>query len=96
MVGHGNTQDGLSPEYDPSQPRSATNRREIPSGIGGREVKGVGLDLINDQGAVAVFEKYPGRKGGNVAVVDTRPMYRDESVSPSGFRLPLEPQRHHA
>jgi hypothetical protein len=35
MVGHGKTRDGLNPEYDPSQPQSATNRREIPGGIGG-------------------------------------------------------------
>ena len=54
------------------------------TGIGGSEVKGVGLDLINAQGTVADFEKYPGHKG-NVAVVDTRPMYRDKSKSPSGF-----------
>ena len=35
MVGHGKTWDGLNPEYDPRQPQSATNRREIPGGIGG-------------------------------------------------------------
>jgi hypothetical protein len=29
MVGHGKTRDGLNPEYDESQPQSATNRREI-------------------------------------------------------------------
>lgn len=54
------------------------------TGIGGSEVQGVGLELIQAQGAVADFEKYPSHKG-NVAVVDTRPMYRDKSVSPSGF-----------
>ncbi|MFN3165618.1 MAG: GDSL-type esterase/lipase family protein [Phycisphaeraceae bacterium] len=54
------------------------------TGIGGEDVGGVGLDLIDAQGAVADFEKYPGHKG-NVAVVDTRPMYRDRSISPSGF-----------
>lgn len=54
------------------------------TGIGGADVKGVGLDLINAQTAVADFEKYPGH-AGNVAVVDTRPMYRDRTVSPSGF-----------
>ena len=54
------------------------------TGIGGAEVVGVGLDLINAQGAVADFDKYPGHKG-NVAVVDTRPMYRDKFNSPSGF-----------
>lgn len=35
MVGHGKTRDGLNPKYDPSQPQSKTNRREIPDGIGG-------------------------------------------------------------
>ena len=54
------------------------------TGIGGSELKGVGLDLISAQGAVADFEKYARHKG-NVAVVDTRPMYRDKSISPSGF-----------
>lgn len=54
------------------------------TGIGGADVKGVGLDLINAQGSVANLDNYPEHKG-NVAVVDTRPMYRDKSVSPSGF-----------
>lgn len=54
------------------------------TGIGGADVKGVGLSLINAQNAVADFKKYPDHQG-NVAVVDTRPMYRDKSVSPSGF-----------
>lgn len=34
MVGHGKTLDGLNPDYDPNQPQSATNPREIPGGIG--------------------------------------------------------------
>ena len=54
------------------------------TGIGGVEVVGVGLDLINAQNAVADFAKYPAHRG-NVSVVDTRPMYRDKTESPSGF-----------
>ncbi len=54
------------------------------TGIGGAAVKGVGLALVEAQNAVADFEKYPAHEG-NVAVVDTRPMYRDKTVSPSGF-----------
>lgn len=34
MVGYGKTINGLNPDYDPSQPQSATNQREIPGGIG--------------------------------------------------------------
>lgn len=66
-------------EFSPNLPFVVAN-----TGIGGAEVQGVGLKLIHAQNAVADDQKYPEHKG-NVAVVDTRPMYRDKSVSPSGF-----------
>ena len=34
MVGHGKTFNGLNPDYDPQQKQSATNRAEVPGGIG--------------------------------------------------------------
>jgi hypothetical protein len=34
MVGYGKSLNGLNPDYDPNQPQSPTNQREIPGGIG--------------------------------------------------------------
>jgi alpha-galactosidase len=47
------------------------------TGIDGVGLTGVGLQLVEAQNAVADME--------NVAVVDTRPMYRDSTMSPSTF-----------
>lgn len=47
------------------------------TGIDGVNLSGVGLQLVEAQNAVADME--------NVAVVDTRPMYRDSTMSPSTF-----------
>ncbi len=54
------------------------------TGIGGPDLDGVGLQLVEAQGAVADPARHP-EHAGNVVVVDTRPMYRDAAVSPSGF-----------
>ena len=54
------------------------------TGIGGPDVDGIGLELVEAQNAVADPGRHPGHDG-NVAVVDTRAMYRDGSMSPSDF-----------
>lgn len=54
------------------------------SGFGGNDQNGPRLEVREAQDAMANAEKYPQFKG-NVAVVNTRPMWRDEKVSPSNF-----------
>ena len=54
------------------------------SGFGGNNQNGSRLQVRQAQDAMADAGKYPQFKG-NVAVVDTRPMWRDEAVSPSNF-----------
>lgn len=34
MVGYGKTLNGLNPDFDPKQPQSRTNQREVPGGVG--------------------------------------------------------------
>lgn len=54
------------------------------SGFFGDKQKGIRAQVREAQDAMADAGKYPQFKG-NIAVVDTRPMWRDESVSPSNF-----------
>lgn len=54
------------------------------SGFGGNALKGGRLKIAEAQMAVADPAKHPEFKG-NVASVDTRPFWRDASVSPSNF-----------
>jgi alpha-galactosidase len=54
------------------------------SGFMGNKQKGIRAQVREAQDAIADARKYPKFKG-NVAVVDTRPMWRDETVSPSNF-----------
>ncbi len=54
------------------------------SGFFGDKQSGIRADVRLAQDAMADAGKYPQFKG-NVAVVDTRPMWRDETVSPSNF-----------
>lgn len=54
------------------------------SGFGGEKQTGARLLVRQSQDAMVDATKHPEFKG-NVAVVDTRPMWRDGSVSPSDF-----------
>lgn len=54
------------------------------SGFFGEKLSGIRLDVLKAQNAMADAARHPEFKG-NVAVVDTRPMWRDETVSPSNF-----------
>jgi alpha-galactosidase len=54
------------------------------SGFFGDKQTGIRADVRQAQDNIADVAKYPQFKG-NVAVVDTRPMWRDEAVSPSNF-----------
>jgi alpha-galactosidase len=54
------------------------------SGFNGDAQTGSRLAVRKSQDSMADAGKYPQFKG-NVAVVDTRPMWRDETVSPSNF-----------
>jgi alpha-galactosidase len=66
-------------EFNPSMAFVIAN-----SGFFGDKLSGIRLDVLKAQNAMADVAKYPQFKG-NVAVVDTRPMWRDENVSPSNF-----------
>ncbi len=66
-------------EFNPSMSFVIAN-----SGFFGDKLSGLRLDVLKAQNAMADAVKYPQFKG-NVAVVDTRPMWRDETVSPSNF-----------
>ncbi|HSU67647.1 MAG TPA: sialate O-acetylesterase [Tepidisphaeraceae bacterium] len=54
------------------------------SGFFGDKSKGTLLEVLKAQNAMEDSGKYP-QFEGNVAVVDTRPMWRDASISPSRF-----------
>jgi alpha-galactosidase len=54
------------------------------SGFFGDKQTGIRADVRQAQDSMASAAKYPQFKG-NVAVVDTRPMWREETVSPSNF-----------
>jgi alpha-galactosidase len=66
-------------EFDPAMPLVIAN-----SGFYGAKLGGERLGVLQAQDAMADEAKYTKFKG-NVAVVDTRPMWRDEKISPSGF-----------
>ncbi|WP_395744668.1 sialate O-acetylesterase [Prosthecobacter sp.] len=54
------------------------------SGFFGDKLSGIRLEVLKAQNAMADSARHPELKG-NVAVVDTRPMWREKSVSPSNF-----------
>lgn len=54
------------------------------SGFFGDKLKGTRLDVLKAQDAMADPQKHPDFEG-NVAVVNTRPMWREKEVSPSNF-----------
>ncbi|WP_395748287.1 sialate O-acetylesterase [Prosthecobacter sp.] len=54
------------------------------SGFFGDKLSGIRLEVLNAQNAMADGARHPEFKG-NVAVVDTRPMWRERTVSPSNF-----------